>query len=233
MGPLSDIRTFKSSLHMKFINFFLLIILIISAGIFSCNKEDPPASDSVFIGDSTKVEGRILEYGNNKPIPNATVVLREGLVYGFSGSPGYENIDTQYTDASGYYKFYFKHRVSGINSKYAFLYDIRVYANQYFRTESGVQHGWWNKNRNIILNPYAWIKVYIKNVNPFDEMDYLWLGGGGNYYGTNIDTSEILLVFGNRMEIIVWFIGHNKIKARVEDSIFVIAHDTLFYEILY
>ncbi|MBK7426738.1 MAG: hypothetical protein IPI60_06780 [Saprospiraceae bacterium] len=54
---------------------------------------------------SESVEGRVLEYGTNKPIPNATVYLMEvkGTILGPSGS---SKIDSTTSDHGGY-KFTF------------------------------------------------------------------------------------------------------------------------------
>ncbi|NOT37880.1 MAG: hypothetical protein HOP11_10925, partial [Saprospiraceae bacterium] len=53
------------------------------------------------------IEGQVLEYGSNKPLPFAKVVLRESIFPPFSGGGNYIPIDTFEVDVEGnsYTKF--------------------------------------------------------------------------------------------------------------------------------
>ncbi|MEP7194957.1 MAG: hypothetical protein ABI851_00445 [Saprospiraceae bacterium] len=214
---------------MKNKSLILLSIVLITA----CHNDDPILSDKVPYGDGsrTKVDGRVFEFGSNKPLVNCMVVLKEEFHEPFSGGGIYYTIDTTYTDSIGYYVFDFKHMKK--DQVYSYSYVVEAIQPLYFSGGNSMEEGFWNKNRDIILDPYAWIKVHIKNVNPFDEKDYLWLGGGGDYYGININTSEVNIKFGNHSEEFVWYIGKNGIQVKKSDTVFVAGHDTLTYEILY
>ncbi|MEP7194959.1 MAG: hypothetical protein ABI851_00455 [Saprospiraceae bacterium] len=78
--------------------------------------------------------------------------------------------------------------------------------------------------------------MHIKNVNPFDENDLISTnsdGGGGEYYGSLVDDNEMHIARGNRKSKLSWLIIKNKIKEYKFDSLYLQAHDTLRYEILY
>ena len=219
---------------MKYLFLSFLIILPL---IFSCHKpeDNPTPKDKVPYGDGsrTKIEGRVLEYGSLKPIPNALVVLEEEFHMPFTGGGKYYPIDSTYTNADGYYIYDFKH-IDKLDDYY-FSYQVKALAPKYFDNNSRMENGYAHRS-DIILDPYAWIKVHVKNVNPFDEKDYLFTniwGGGGKYYGLDIDITEVYPVPGARK--IKFFSRSTKNKITVEklDSLYLPPHDTINYEILY
>ena len=56
--------------------YFLFLCFVASLLIYSsCDKDDDVTPN--YFTDSTTVEGRILEFGTNIPIANATVMLKE------------------------------------------------------------------------------------------------------------------------------------------------------------
>jgi hypothetical protein len=221
---------------MKNTSSIIFILLLFFLTFSSCDKKSVEPDDSIFIGDSTRVEGQVLEYGTLKPLPHTMIIIEEGENSGFGGSTSWYPYDTIYSDANGYYSYRFKQESSiqsGGNTT-AFSYQMVVIKEKYFKpSDILIAKKYYTKNKNIILDPFAWIKVHVKNVNPFDDNDYCLIGGGGDYFGIQIDTIEYILRFGNRRDILVWHINKNKIKSRLQDSIFVPAHDTVPYEILY
>ena len=219
---------------MKYLFLSFLIILPL---IFSCHKpeDNPTPKDKVPYGDGsrTKIEGRVLEYGSLKPIPNALVVLEEEFHMPFTGGGKYYPIDSTYTNADGYYIYDFKH-IDKLDDYY-FSYQVKVLAPKYFDNNSRMENGYAHRS-DIILDPYAWIKVHVKNVNPFDEKDRIFTssnGGGGEYFGTNIDLIEYHRNRGGRLTTIVWNTKKNNIRTEFSDSIYISPHDTINYEIFY
>ncbi|MBK7233869.1 MAG: hypothetical protein IPH93_16805 [Saprospiraceae bacterium] len=216
-------------------NYFGKVLLALL--FLSCEKDNDDSNIIPYAnGTKSKVSGQVIEYGSNKPIPGAKVILQEGYISGslLSGRTVWTAIDTFVADNDGKYQFEFFHKVDDSDRKELYAYKVYIEKDQYFPSlEKRAHKGMWTKNLNFVLDPYAWIKVHVKNVYSFDEKDYIWIGGGSNYYGKSVDTSEIQLEFGNRMSKLVWFVGHNKIETRFEDSIYVIARDTVPYEINY
>ena len=182
-----------------------------------------------------KTSGKVLEFGSNKPIKNAKVgIYEEGGE--FLGSTWTKLVDTTRTDAAGFYHFdkdnldkgssFF---ISAVADKY-YAYD----PNNYLVTGQDVL------NNNIVLDPFAWIKVHVKNVNPFNDRDSILLGnlvGPANatmiYVGKSVELNFINKIPGNRDMRATWTVAKNNIGQYFVDTIKIPAHDTLFYEILY
>jgi hypothetical protein len=224
---------------MKNTTHIISILILLLWTLSSCDKKSVEPDDSIYIGDSTRVEGQVLEYGTLKPLPHTMIIIEEGENSGFGGSTSWYPYDTIYSDANGYYSYRFKQE-SGIQSggnTTSFSYQMVVIKEKYFKPAGIlIAKKYYIKNKNIILDPFAWIKVHVKNVNPFDEMDYLFTssnGGGGHYYGKAIDSTELHIGRGNRKVRLYWTIMKNKIETVHFDSLYLPAHDTVPYEILY
>ncbi len=212
---------------MKKILFFSLNCLIISF-LGSCGKKD-----------YTSIEGQVLEKGSNKGIANAKVIFSECVPGdGFGASAICLDIETVLTNAQGKY-------ILTKEKDDATYYRIRAEKNNYgkpvevFQTANAGEK---SKNLNFTLPAFAWIKFHVKNVNPFDDSDYIAAPGasGGNldyrFYGKTVDTTYILggskypggFNFG-----IDWTIIKNNKQKEIEDSIFFIPLDTVYYKIKY
>ncbi|MBL7816635.1 MAG: hypothetical protein JNL70_16560 [Saprospiraceae bacterium] len=205
----------------KYLVLFVPLLLILA----HCRKPDK----TTYI----KTSGKVLEFGSNKPIKNAKVgIYEEGGE--FLGSTWTKLVDTTRTDANGFYHFdkgdldkgssFF---ISAAADKY-YTYD----PNNYLITGQEVT------NLNIVLDPFAWIKVHVKNVNPFDDRDSLILGNVVGHIpnilvGKNIELNYINKVFGNRDMRAGWSFSKNNNWIFKADTLNIPAHDTLNYEILY
>ncbi|MBK9631407.1 MAG: hypothetical protein IPO62_10150 [Saprospiraceae bacterium] len=213
--------------------FFVLLFL-------SCEKDN---DDSNIIpygnGTKSKLDGQVIEYGSNKPILGAKVILQEGYISGsvLSGNSVWTAKDTFITDSDGKYQFEFFHKVDDSDRKELYAYEVYIEKDQYFPSlEKRAHKGMWTKNLNFVLDPYAWIKVHIKNVNPFDDRDLISIrsnGGGGDYYGKSVSIEEIHINRGNRKVKLSWLTIKDNIKEYKYDSLYLSAHDTLPYEINY
>jgi hypothetical protein len=178
---------FKILKQMKKYTILLIPLLFLLA---HCQKD----SKTTFI----KTSGKVLEFGSNKPIKNAKVgIYEEGGE--FLGSTWTHLVDTTRTDATGAYHFDKSNLDKGSSFFISAVAD-KYYAfdpNNYLITGQDVA------NLNIVLDPFAWIRVHVKNVNPFSDADSLILGNVvGNIpnilVGKNIELDYINKVFGNR-----------------------------------
>jgi hypothetical protein len=212
---------------MKKLIIIPLSILIVSF-LGSCGKKD-----------YTSIEGQVLEKGSNKPIANAQVIFSECVAGEGTGSSSIcLDVETVLTNAQGKYIFtkekddatYYRIRAEKLN----YGKPVEVFQTAYAGEKS--------KNLNFTLPAYAWIKFHVKNVTPFDDSDLIIAPGssGGNldyrFYGKTVDTTYILggskypggFKFG-----IDWTTIKNNKQKEIEDSIFFIPLDTVYYEIKY
>ena len=213
---------------MKKSSYFLTIILLISI-LGGCKKEK-----------STRIEGRVLEKGSNKPVAGAKIIFSECVAGEGTFSPSVcLDVETTTTDAEGKYVFVKE-------SDTADRYRIRAEKNNYGKPIEVYQvatAGEKTKNMDFTLPAFAWIKFHVKNVNPFDDSDYIAAPGALNYadkyhfFGKNIDTTYILggsRYIGNKKIEEDWLVYRaNSSKKQFRDSIYCKAIDTVFYEIKY
>lgn len=120
----------------------ILFLLSICCFLPSCSKSD-----------NLVWEGRVLEYGTNKPINNATLVLYRGSGE-ILGGVSFEAIDTLVTGANGEYKFKF------IDGPYG--YKIIAKAHLYYdkdESQNVISNG--KTKKDLILDPHAWLRLKI------------------------------------------------------------------------
>ena len=185
------------------------------------------------LSGTTIIEGRVLEYGTNEPVENATVTLYERVSTGtFSGTD--LAVETIITDASGRYSF---------ESEGLGLVGVNATHDNYFEpnmiTYDGIVYNDKN-NVDIVIDPHAWLKLHIKNVNPFDENDLLTsysnpiVGASPeNSYGQNIDFYTTQKIRGNKNKHIIWWVTKNNIYQEFRDTIYCEGHKTTEYELFY
>ena len=198
----------------------------------SCKKEK-----------STRIEGRVLEKGSNKPVAGAKIIFSECVAGEGSFSPSVcLDVETTTTDAEGKYVFVKE-------SDTADRYRIRAEKNNYGKPIEVYQvatAGEKTKNMDFTLPAFAWIKFHVKNTKAFDNNDLIVAPGtdglsGYYFYGKNIDTTYVLgnkylgnqYFLGNFKNNISWFVTRNSIQKHFRDSIYCKALDTTFYEIKY
>jgi len=210
----------RMNLKNSILMFSMLFLLAIG-----CDK---PAIDH-----NVKWKGKVLEKGTNKPISNAKIYLYEFEFGGdFTIIKPRILINTYESDKDGNYDFtYFNDISKG--------YVIKVGAEKYYLS------GEYTPNDNdgiasntvFYLDPYAWIKFHVKNVNPFDENDKIDINRScfsKILYGNRIDTTIICEEIGNKNLELVWWVTKNNNKTRYIDTIpYLKAHDTTCFEIKY
>ncbi len=198
---------------------YFLILVPLMILLSQCQKE--PATTFI------KLSGRVLELESNKPIPNAKVgIYEEGGE--FLGSTWTRLLDSFRTDANGFYH-YEKHNLDKGSS-----FFLSVAANKYITYDPNnyLITGQEVNNLDVVLSPYAWIKVHIKNVNPFDSSDKIILSGN-TYIGNSFEKEIIYQISGNKNLRITWSVYKNSLWRHFSDSVKVNAHDTLKYQIFY
>ncbi len=149
--------------HLKTI--FILVTTAFLVGIVGCKKESK----------TTKVSGTVMDATTAAFLPGAKVFLARENPSCFSCQTA--KIAEYIADANGKFAFSFEHDQD-------FLYSVTASHTNYFDSFSGgvgLKSG--EKNTAYLtLTPKAYIRVFIKNVNPFDGNDaigYNTVGGGG------------------------------------------------------
>jgi hypothetical protein len=210
--------------------FVLLVPLLFSMA--SCERKP---LNRTFID----VRGQVLEIVTQKPIANALVAIYEEGGE-FLGSSWTRLLDSTRTDANGFYRFNKPDLDNGST------FTLSAVAKKYYvfdaiSNRTNFETGKVVTNCNLILEPYAWIKVHVKNVNPFDENDLILLdqlvspwGGTHSYLGMRVDTTYNRQIGGNINQRVLWISKKNGISTRYFDSAFVVpAHDTISLPIHY
>ena len=200
-----------------------ILMLWVAVALASCSKSKM---------ENTIAQGRILAYGTNKPVAGARVSL-QGCTYSWQGG-GYCNIiDSTITQSDGKYHFNFVGESTD-------NYIVFVKADGYHKNDYLINDFHTDFTHDITLDPYSWIRLHVKNIRPFDSQDLVslagpWGGGGGKdiFYGTSIDTVTLRQVRGNQKVDLSWLIRKNGMDTTPRDTIYIAAHDTINYEILY
>jgi hypothetical protein len=200
----------------------LFSIVLIFSVLSSCGKQG-----------FTRVEGRVLEKGSNKPVANANVIFYQCVAgEGFGSSAICTEIDTAVTDTNGSYVFTREEENNDVIN-----YRIDAFKGNY--SSEGLttaQSGKTTKNVDFVMRANAWVKFHIKNVNPFDENDLIIAPWDKEFYGDKVDVTYTIggsSFLGNFKNNIHWVVERNLQRNLYKDSVFCKALDTVFYEIKY
>ena len=138
------------SIANRFSPIAFCVILLITIVSTSCNKEHDEARTW---------EGRVLEYGTEKPVPGARILLQdsEGEIL---GPVSYFIIDSATTDNQGRFSFRTKNNVAGMRAV--------VTKDNYFRTFAYKSTA---TNFNIIIDPHAWLRVKVEKEGEIEQYD--------------------------------------------------------------
>jgi len=150
-------------------NLLFLTLIITVCFITACKKENP-----------TSITGHALEFDTNKPIEGALIYLYGGDSDGNFSNPGayLEKIDSTISAADGSYQF-------DLDAAPYPILDLIAHKELYFSED--VLQGIYRTRANqidIVLDPYSWLELHIKNDMPIDEGDFIdiWGLGGGGYF---------------------------------------------------
>ena len=206
------------------------IIFFFSILLFAACKKD---------FEGIEIKGRITEVGSGKPVAGAKIII-EGIGHsdGFL-SPGSGNgfiVDSVFTDNDGNYIF-------SRNDNPASGYYLIITKDKYQRAEPS--RGFNNDVKQTFdyqLQPYAWVKIHLKNVNPFNNNDWVQiyasfarsLSSNDNIYiGINVDKIIYEPTNGNNKILIYYKYIKSNIKFRDSIEVFTPAHDTIPLDIFY
>jgi hypothetical protein len=212
---------------------FWVLLVPLLVGSMRCKKQEP--SNPYPLGDWTIIKGKILETGTNKPIPDAQVLIMGFSQKDFWGPTSSRPMDTVLSQADGSYEAHFRHEEAND-------FQCRVTAHNYYDArDSGNPFIWKGRENTIhcIMDPFAWIRFHVKNVNPVNQLDYIVFGGGKGWgndditlTGTQIDTFMTCRIAGSQLQKISGRIekgGQNKVL--INDSIYCKGQDTTFFKL--
>jgi len=181
------------------------------------------------------VKGVVKDATTGQPIVNADVfLLRNEIGDGdiWNGGGISEQIDYTTSDANGVFTFHFDY-----NKNYYYLCgaekDLYFDLNQEFKVDDEINEG---VNVEVLLNPVAWLSVHVKAVNEYEPSDHISVNSlqTDPFFGGEVDTIEIISVYGNSTFQMTWFIYLGAIQAYSQtDYIYCPAFDTTYHEILY
>lgn len=203
-------------------NTILLFCLVVLFGT-GCLK---PAEDH-----NVRWQGKVLEKVTKKGVANAKIYLYERKV-DLLGSSGGILIETYQSDKDGNFSIDYTYRVN-----YGYL--VKVFADKYYESEDYIpsEKKGVATTTELFLDPYAWIKFHVKNVNPYDENDKIDINGdclNKLLIGNALDTTYVCDGIGNMPTDFVWWATKNSTKIKYNDTIpFLKAHDTTYFEIKY
>jgi hypothetical protein len=208
----------------------VLCSIILATALLSCQKDEPV---------QTHVRGVIKTYGTEKGLPGLRLrVYREaigggGVFFGGGSSGSSAEIMELVTDAQGRYSGSFE--------------ATRNDGNYYIAPETAPDHFgpiratqiWPGEDNvvNIFQAPYAYLKLHVKNVNPYNTDDWIGCtfssGGSFSFPGHGINSTSIRTIAGN-MDIYL-YISYRKNNQYTDfiDTVFAAAGDTTFHQIFY
>lgn len=214
---------------MKKLIFFSLTLLIISF-LGSCRKEP----------EFSSVEGYVREYKSKKPIPNAKIRIQK-CAGEFLGSFSCSDIDTIYSDANGYYKYY-KELIGDEAYGGAGSYFLVVSKEKYdtYQVEDYNMPTRGALVKDMILLPKSWLKLHVKAVNQYDsddsfEISSLTGSSTGEWFGNiiNLDFVKHYERQGNDSLTVEWYINKDNIETKYQKKVYLPALDTTEFELFF
>lgn len=195
--------------------------------LLACQKEDVSQLPPEYLGDHTIMQGRVTDPWG-MPIAGAEVSCKvlAGIPYRDEYTfwiPG----DT--TDADGYY------HIEHLNLKEIIGYDLYVAQEGYYQDAHAYANPKYLNTNDFILEPFAWIRVHFKNIDPVDEEDicifYMssYTLHNASVGGVNVNESALFKGVGGTPSYLEWYVTKGGIKTMYTDTITVVGHDTTTY----
>lgn len=148
----------------------LLSTLFAFSFFYACKKDDK----------NIKISGVITDSAGNK-IEGVNVTLQGTLLQGGAFSSGFSDIATVKTDANGFYEIDTKWQT--VDKYKITLFKYNYFENSFQYISDEFQAGE-KVTKNLIINPVAWIKILVNNVDP---------DGNGDRISYKYDTEEFQL----------------------------------------
>tara|TARA_R110001592_G_scaffold219477_1_gene473843 strand:- start:260738 stop:261370 length:633 start_codon:yes stop_codon:yes gene_type:complete len=205
----------------------LLYVIAFIQLIVSCGKDGPGGTPK------TTVSGYVYEKDTQKPLEDIPVKLVDmgGGALGMAGGGSANSSQAVFvTGPDGYYHFDFEG-----DGSYGIFSDGRWPEYSHLPGYKPVNKGEHNEI-SFTLQPQAWLRLHIKNVNPHNHLDRISLMPGNSpvtFTGEAVDVFEIYKVWGNTNRALKWAVEKNDLVTNYSDTIYLLGNDTTFYEILY
>lgn len=207
----------------KILSYFIIVLFLFC--VYQCQKDEK----------RTIVEVTALDKTTNQVIPDARVILIADTFSTFMGPSYYAVVEEKYTDIAGKCHFDFI-------AKKSWTYYFVASAEHYYDLGDpmgDIDNGKMNYVA-IPFQPEAFLKVYVKNTQPYDIYDYISVnpfgtpgGGGGVYTGISVDTFSVARLWGNNTRDLNYWVKKNGIENHFTTSIYCSAFDTTVYTINY
>ncbi|MGI8893607.1 MAG: hypothetical protein ACR2GN_09140, partial [Bacteroidia bacterium] len=162
---------------------YIILISYIIIGLSSCKKVK---NDQIQAGIYVK------QYKTNTPLANAMILITRGVP---GSGVGTQVVDTLYTDANGRAAYNKK-----VDENY--MYYAEAYKEGYFDTRNSqvsVTPGKKNFTTTIYMYAHSWVKLHVKNVNPYDQFDLLRISTSfyyWNFSGVSVDSIILYADYG-------------------------------------
>lgn len=201
-----------------------VFILVTAAQILAaCTVTTEPTNGPTY---TNTITGYALTTDSLDPIPN--LVLDMNPLQGSYTTP--VGGKTLRTDSTGRFEFIYTGPAHG-------QIGIGFGGNNNYHNLGGYDYitPYTTKTHNIHLQPYGWLKLHVKNVNPWNGDDRISLSLGGTVqscYGI-VDKTIHSKEPGNGTKKLIWAVEKNGIVTSYKDSVYLVGFDTTFYEILY
>ena len=181
----------------------------------------------------------LVDITTKKPIANADVYLLNRDNTSWSG-PQNTSLVTHYkTNNLGKCTFVFTPEEYG-------WFEFAAEADGYYENDdfdNGIIQDIGKVNDMILeMHPEAYVKVYIKNISPYNSNDIIkvygvaspssW-GGEHSYNGLDVDTFTISTTYGNHYRSDNYYVRKNNIETQYSYEFYCPAHDTTYYYINY
>ncbi len=204
---------------------YIILISYIIIGLSSCKKVK---NDQIQAGIYVK------QYKTNTPLANAMILITRGVP---GSGVGTQVVDTLYTDANG--------RAANNNKvDENYMYYAEAYKEGYFDTRNSqvsVTPGKKNFTTTIYMYAHSWVKLHVKNVNPYDQFDLLRISTSfyyWNFSGVSVDSIILYADYGYEFMADFNYIDacvstKNSIDSTIIFTYTPIPHDTISVEINY
>lgn len=183
------------------------------------------------IGDA-RIDGIVKDATTNEPIAGATVYLlaSDGDFCLFCPIITYI-IDSTTTDNEGCFEFKYDN-ADGVT------YAVNAVKEHYIDNQ---EKTFINELGNgidleVFIDPEAFLKVKVHNVNFYDPWDYLSFSNTNqSFYGNDVDTTILFSTYGNIENRLVWGVVNDDHPPEENENIYLFcpSFDTTDYEILY
>jgi len=218
-------------------HYYFSLLLILFASFSSCQKIKDELKGKKKQGNHITVDVFVIDESTSLPIRNAKVVVLESYSLSISG----QAIAAHYADSKGKVQLDFEGRPG-------YHYSVVAEKNLYFNNVGAakiIDSGDKKAKTTIRLRPKGFVKLHVKNVQPFDESDLIYfnsycLSFDGVFNKKNLDTIIWYpgfdcegAAYGNYNLHFAYWITKNQITTRKEILAFIPAFDTTLININY